>query len=184
MWGEDEAGPFQTLPYSGQQWGPAGHPARYPHEHVRNGTAKLLTLYHPASGAVRVQGVTSCRNPVLHGWLKAELRAIPMTLPTLSGAGQRCGKPGVLGAVARGAVAAHHLECRITAVAPAVGAGQSDQPQDAKRRVLAVGSRHYAAVYAAGWFLAEHDRERAAHPLATGAGRATPDSTGRDHHRA
>ena len=54
VWGEDEAGPFQTIPYPGQQWCPAGHPARYPHEHVRNGTAKLLTLFHPASGAVRV----------------------------------------------------------------------------------------------------------------------------------
>jgi hypothetical protein len=57
VWGEDEAGPFQTIPYPGQQWCPAGHPARYPHEHVRNGTAKLLTLFHPASGAVRVKGV-------------------------------------------------------------------------------------------------------------------------------
>nr|WP_264658904.1 transposase [Azospirillum canadense] len=81
MWGEDEAGPFQTIPHPGQHWGPAGHPARYPHEHVRNGTAKLLTLFHPASGAVRVQGVTSCRNPVLHGWLKAELCAILAARP-------------------------------------------------------------------------------------------------------
>jgi hypothetical protein len=38
---------------------PATGPARYPHEHVRHGTAKLLTLFHPASGQVRVKGVTS-----------------------------------------------------------------------------------------------------------------------------
>jgi transposase len=80
VWGADEAGPFQTVPYPGQQWCPAGRPARYPHEHVRNGTAKLLTLFHPASGAVHVTGVTSCRNPVLHGWLQAELTAILATL--------------------------------------------------------------------------------------------------------
>lgn len=82
VWGEDEAGPFQTIPYPGQQWCPAGHPARYPHEHVRNGTAKLLTLFHPASGAVRVKGVTSCNNAVLHGWLRTELTTILETLPT------------------------------------------------------------------------------------------------------
>ncbi|WP_448192689.1 transposase [Azospirillum sp. sgz301742] len=81
VWGADEAGPFQTIPYPGQQWCPAGHPARYPHEHVRNGTAKLLTLFHPASGTVRVKGVTSCRNAVLHGWLQAELAAIVATRP-------------------------------------------------------------------------------------------------------
>src|SRR5688500_17641090 len=52
VWGEDEAGPFQTTPYPGQQWCPAGHHC-CPHEHVRNGTAKLLTLFHPASWAVR-----------------------------------------------------------------------------------------------------------------------------------
>ena len=82
VWGEDEAGPFQTIPYPGQQWCPAGYPARYPHEHVRNGTAKLLTLFHPASGAVRVKGVTSCNNAVLHGWLRTELTTILETLPT------------------------------------------------------------------------------------------------------
>ena len=82
VWGEDEAGPFQTIPYPGQQWCPAGRPARYPHEHMRNGTAKLLTLFHPASGAVRVKGVTSCNNAVLHGWLRTELTTILETLPT------------------------------------------------------------------------------------------------------
>jgi hypothetical protein len=81
VWGEDEAGPFQTVPYPGQQWRPEGQPARYPHEHLRAGTAKLLTLFHPATGAVRVRGVTSCRNPVLHDWLEGELTAILAALP-------------------------------------------------------------------------------------------------------
>ena len=81
MWAEDEAGPYQTLPYPGQHWRPAGEPARYPHEYVREGTAKQLTLFHPASGAVRVKGVTSCPNAVLHPWLKEQLLTILDTLP-------------------------------------------------------------------------------------------------------
>lgn len=78
---EDEAGPYQTIPYPGSHWHPAGKPVRYPHEYVREGTAKLLTLFHPASGEVRVKGVRSTPNAVLHPWLKAELTAILATLP-------------------------------------------------------------------------------------------------------
>jgi hypothetical protein len=32
---------------------PVGYPAHYPHEDVRGGTAKLLTLFRPATGEVR-----------------------------------------------------------------------------------------------------------------------------------
>jgi len=56
-------------------------PARYPHEHLRQGTAKLLTLFHPTSGQVRVKGVTSAPNTVLHPWRKTTLAAILATLP-------------------------------------------------------------------------------------------------------
>src|SRR5205823_629440 len=44
VWGMDEAGPYQAIPQPGVRWQPVGRPARYPHEHVRHGTAKLLTL--------------------------------------------------------------------------------------------------------------------------------------------
>lgn len=81
VWCQDEAGPFQTAPYPGGGWQPTGLPARRPHEHIRNGTAKLLTLFHPASGEVRVRGVTSCTNAVLHAWLQAELAAVLAALP-------------------------------------------------------------------------------------------------------
>jgi len=81
VWTQDEAGPYQTLPYPGASWQPVGHPVLQPHEYVRNGTAKLLTLFHPASGQVRVKGVTSSANVVLHPWLKAELTAILQSLP-------------------------------------------------------------------------------------------------------
>jgi len=93
VWTQDEAGPFQTIPYPGQSWQPEGHPAQYPHEHLRRGTAKMLTLFHPASGAARVAGVTSSPNTGLHAWLKAELSTILAALPgvadTKSAAAQR-----------------------------------------------------------------------------------------------
>jgi len=81
VWAEDEAGPFPTVPYPGCHWQPAGEPVRYPHEYLRNGTAKQLTLFHPASGAVRVKGVQSTANAILHPWLEAELTTILATLP-------------------------------------------------------------------------------------------------------
>jgi hypothetical protein len=81
VWTEDEAGPYGTLPYPGSHWHPVGHPVHHPHEYVRAGTAKQLTLFHPASGEVRVKGVRSGANAILHPWLKAELTAILATLP-------------------------------------------------------------------------------------------------------
>lgn len=81
VWTEDEAGPFQTIPYPGYAWQPEGKPKCQPHEYVRNGTAKLLTLFHPSDGQVRVKGVTSCPNAILHPWLKQELSVILDNLP-------------------------------------------------------------------------------------------------------
>jgi len=81
VWGMDESGPYQAIPQPGIHWQPIGRPARYPHEYVRHGTAKLLTLFHPATGQVRVKGVTSSPNVVLHAWLEAELLAILESLP-------------------------------------------------------------------------------------------------------
>jgi DDE superfamily endonuclease len=83
VWCADQAGPFQTVPHPGRSWRPEGHPARLPHEYVRNGTAKVMTLFHPATGRVRLRGVTSCPNAVLHPWLKQELAAVLAGLPEL-----------------------------------------------------------------------------------------------------
>lgn len=69
------------MPHPGTSWQPEGLPARYPHEYIRNGTAKVLTLLHPVDGRVRLEGVTTCPNAVLHGWLKRELSAILAGLP-------------------------------------------------------------------------------------------------------
>ena len=84
VWCEDEAGPFQTVPQSGPSWEREGKPAQQPHEYFRQGTAKVLTLFHPLTGEVRVQGITSCTNTVLHGWLQQELSAILDRLPAAS----------------------------------------------------------------------------------------------------
>lgn len=83
VWNQDEAGPFSTLPYEGDTWEEDGQPCRQAHEYLPNGTAKLLTLLHPATGQVRVQGVLSSANVVLHPWLQAELSAILATLPSV-----------------------------------------------------------------------------------------------------
>jgi len=81
VWCEEEAGPYQAIPQSGHRWQPTGAPERYPHEYIRGGTAKLLMLFHPATGHVRVKGVTHSTNAVLHPGLQAELAAILATLP-------------------------------------------------------------------------------------------------------
>jgi transposase len=81
VWCCDQAGPFQTVPHAGPSWRPGGEPATQPHEYIRNGTAKVLTLFRPADGRVRVEGVTACPNGVLHPWLKRELSDILAGLP-------------------------------------------------------------------------------------------------------
>jgi hypothetical protein len=71
-----------------------GDPSRYPHEYVRNGIAKLLTLFHPASGKVRMKGVLRTTNAILHPWMMTQLEAILAELPeppiALDPVGNRC----------------------------------------------------------------------------------------------
>jgi len=81
VWTADEAGPFQTVPVAGKSWEEDGRPRCHPHEYIRDGTGKLLTLFHPQSGSLRARGVKSCTNVVLHGWLQEELAALVATLP-------------------------------------------------------------------------------------------------------
>jgi hypothetical protein len=81
VWCQDEAGPYQAIPQPGQSWRPEGKPRGQPHEYIRGGTAKLLTLFRPATGQVRAKGVTNAPNVILHPWLKAELVQILADLP-------------------------------------------------------------------------------------------------------
>ncbi len=75
-WCQDEAGPYATRPQPGASWQRQGHPNLQPQEYVRDGGAKLLTLFRPATGEVRAKGVLSVTNAVLHPWLKEELTQI------------------------------------------------------------------------------------------------------------
>jgi len=84
VWCQDEAGPYQAVPHPGASWAPVGEPRRQPHEYIRGGTAKLLTLFRPATGEVRAKGVTSAPNTVLHPWLQAELAQILTTVPVVT----------------------------------------------------------------------------------------------------
>jgi DDE superfamily endonuclease len=81
LWCQDEAGPYQAIPQPGASWQPQGKPRTQPHEYIRGGTAKLLTLFRPATGEVRGKGVTNAPNLVLHPWLQTELEAVLATLP-------------------------------------------------------------------------------------------------------
>ena len=81
VWCEDEAGPFQAVPHPGVSWQPREHPATQPHEYIRGGTTKILTLFHPATGQVRLQPAPRCTNAVLHPWLRERLSAILAELP-------------------------------------------------------------------------------------------------------
>lgn len=81
VWCEDEAGPYQTKPYAGASWQLQAHPTQQPHEYLRDGTAKTLTLFHPADGRVLMKGVEHTPNAVIHEWLKTQLLAILAELP-------------------------------------------------------------------------------------------------------
>src|SRR5258708_39248938 len=70
LWCQDEAGPYQAIPQPGEDWHLQGKPTMQPHEYVRGGTAKLLTLLRPATGDVLANGVLSAPNAVLHPWLQ------------------------------------------------------------------------------------------------------------------
>jgi hypothetical protein len=69
------------VPHPGVSWQPHGQPAIQPHEYIRGGTTKILTLFHPATGRVRLQPATHCTNAVLHPWLRERLSAILAELP-------------------------------------------------------------------------------------------------------
>ena len=81
LWCQDEAGPYQAIPQPGQSWQREGKPRCQPHEYIRGGTAKLLTLFRPATGEVRAKGVPRAPNVVLHPWLKDERLQILAALP-------------------------------------------------------------------------------------------------------
>ncbi len=77
--------PYQAIPHPGQRFAKQGQPNCYPHTYIRGGTAKMLTLFHPSSGKVRVKGVLHSTNAILHPWIKEQvteiLAGLPLPLP-------------------------------------------------------------------------------------------------------
>src|SRR5258708_5961920 len=73
--------PIRPFPLLGTLGKKTGEPSKQPHEYAKNGTAKLLTLFHPATRKVRVKGVTACPNAVLHEWVQQGLTQILALLP-------------------------------------------------------------------------------------------------------
>lgn len=76
VWCQDEAGPYQAIPQPGSSWRPQKEGQLQPHEYIRGGTAKMLTLFRPSTGELRARGVESAPNVVLHTWLKTEIEQI------------------------------------------------------------------------------------------------------------
>ena len=74
--GEDEAGPYQPIPHPGTSWQEERRPATQEHHYIRGKTCKVLTLFRPATGALRAEPVDQRTNAILHPWLKRELAAI------------------------------------------------------------------------------------------------------------
>lgn len=72
------------MPYAAPSWQSKGEPEKQDHEYLRNGVAKVLTLFHPKDGQVRIKGVERTTNAVLHPWLKEELTAILASLPEVN----------------------------------------------------------------------------------------------------
>ena len=74
------------MPHPGVSWQPREHPAQQPHEYIRGGTSKILTLFHPATGQVRLQPAARCTNAVLHPWLRERLSEILTQVPASASA--------------------------------------------------------------------------------------------------
>ncbi len=180
-WTVDQAGPYGTRPYAGQRWQPAEHPTRLPHEYLRQGTAKMLTLFHPATGAVRVTGVSSVTNAVLHGWVQEELTAILATLPPPAEEPHGEERRALWARWQEGLTVKPTLPGGSPAAADAPRAGQLGRPQDAVLCALAVCAGDHAPLYAGRGQLAEHDRVDPTHSQAARAGGALSADARRDH---
>lgn len=180
IWGQDEAGPYQTIPYPGPSWQPEDHPARQPHEYIRQGTAKLLTLFHPATGLVRVKGVRQGTNAVLHPWLKQELMARLSTLPPAVVCdpleNRRQWERWQEGLKVRITLSAELPPLRLLLIWDNLAGHHTPELMR-----LPLCPWHHAPVHASGRQLAQYDRIHAAHSGAAGLGWAAPHDSGADH---
>ena len=151
VWCTDQAGPYQTIPYAGQSWRPEGRPARLPHEYLRDGTAKVLTLFRPADGHVHLHGRDGLPQRGPPSLAQAGAGRHPRRDARPAGRAHRRVASG-LGAVAGGPLDQADAAGRAAAAADAAGAGQPGRAQDAGAGLLAVratGSCHCTRRWAA-----------------------------------
>ena len=177
VWCEDEAGPFQAVPHPGVSWQPRGQPATQPHEYIRGGTTKILTLFHPATGQVRLQPAARGTNAVLHPWLRERLSAILAELPPPGPSQDPAATQAAWAVWQAGLTMPFTLPHDSAAAAAVAGVGQSHRPQDARPGAVAVRAWRHAALHARGRQLAQHggvDRARAQAPGARRAASAQP----------
>lgn len=128
VWCEDEAGPFQAMPQPGRGWQPRGHPARQPHAYVREGTTKILTLFQPATGRVRLRPAASSSNAVLHGGLRETLAEIVVAPPTAGPALDPAASRATWAAWQDGLAERFTLPEDLPPLRNAAGLGQSERP--------------------------------------------------------
>src|SRR3954449_8171038 len=175
VWCADEAGPFQAVPHPGASWQPREHPAQHPHEYIRGGTTKILTLFHPATGRGRLQPAARGTNAVLHPWLREHLSAILAALPVP--------KASLDPAVTRAAWAVWQAGLTRSFTLPEdlpplrlLRVGQSGRPQDARPGTGAVRAGRPAALHTRGRQLAQQGGVNRACSQAPRAGRTAPAS--------
>ena len=174
VWCTDQAGPFQTIPSPGQSWRPEGDRARQPHEYLRDDTAKVLTLFHPADGRVHVRGRRRARTRYYtpgssESWARSAPHCPVSLRPSRPSPGGRAGVGAGAGRSLDQADSARGIAASTTTPVP----GQPGRSQDARVRLPALRARHHVAVHSGGRVVAEHGRERPANPQASGIRPAT-----------
>jgi hypothetical protein len=182
VWCEDEAGPFQAIPHPGVSWWPAGQPAQQPHEYVRGGTTKILTLFHPATGQVRVKPAANGTNLVLHGWLKASLAeiaaaALPAAKPVDVAATRAAWQTWQEGLAVRFTLPEQLPPLRLLLVWDNLAGHKTPEMV-----LWLCRHRDHAALHALGRKLAEHGRGDPAHPQASRSGRTAAARPRGDRH--
>ena len=133
----------------------------------------MLTLFHPADGRVRVEGVTTCPNAVLHPWLKRELSEILAGAARAAadgrGVARRRGSAGSRGCRCKPTLPAELPPLRVLLVLDNLTGHKTPE------FVLWLFAHGVMPLYTPlGGSLAEHGGEHPADPEAAGAGRPAP----------
>src|SRR5712691_7336263 len=131
VWGMDEAGPYQAIPQPGICWQPLTCPVRYPHEHVRHGTAKNA---HPVSSS-HGHGARQGRAELPERRVARLAQAAALDDPGQPATGTRAAggrQPRQLGTVASRTHDQADAECRPASTAAAADHGQPGRSQDAR----------------------------------------------------